>query len=204
MKNLLFGLLILSVNVFASEKVTTEPVGDSVYIDDFSSSELKGFWRNFHNKFYNDNDKLVGKGSGLLIYNELFEESDYLVESDLHFNENEHLALGLIYGEDYDGNFYSVKLKPGKWGKITLYKHTEAYDFSGTALISSGVLDIDYHATHRISVDVTDSMAKVSLNGKLVIEMKLEDKFYNSTVGYVNIGDQYKLIRADNFNYQSK
>lgn len=173
-------------------------------VDDFSSENLRGFWRDFHKRYYNENGQLIGKKSGILIYNDIFEETNYLVETDLFVNPKTNGTLGLIFGEDEDGDFYSAKLKPGKWGKVIIYMHTESYDYGGKFLVSSQTMYVDKLSTHRLSIDVNETVVKISLNGKLIIEFESKQKFYNSSIGYVNIGDQYRLIKADNFNYQSR
>jgi hypothetical protein len=94
------------------------------------------------------------------------------------------ISQGLIFNyKASDQPYYSVVMKQGAFGQVTVYKHTDLTDAGGTLDAVSSQALYDSNQDHKLEVRVDGTLAKVYVNGKYTLGFNVDSAAVNPKVG---------------------
>lgn len=193
-----FGMLsISSFPEFSLHDFTIEYNFNDGLIDKFNDQSSLS-WPDNINWFEQDGKLQSIKDSHYILNNDIL-SNNYIVSSDLTYPENYVAPLGLIVGSDELGNHYSVRLKTGIYGGISLYKHTTAY--GGGVRVHYKAIAINKEVPLHLSTEIKNNLIILSLNDKVISSYQFETKLTSEKIGYINISGSGNTVSADNFTY---
>tara|TARA_B100000809_G_C15123254_1_gene525149 strand:+ start:992 stop:2119 length:1128 start_codon:yes stop_codon:yes gene_type:complete len=94
------------------------------------------------------------------------------------------ISQGLIFNyAASDKPYYSVVMKQGELGRVTVYKHNDLTDAGGTLDVTSPEISYNSNQDHKFEVRVNGTSAKVYVNGKYTLGFEIDSVAESPKVG---------------------
>ena len=172
----------------------TGTVFDAEYFTGFDEDVLSDAW--FGNDLWQVSDgAITSNKAGIITLNDNTDAgSHYSIELDIIPLESGSADKGILFSNE-GTTFYSVRVKAGQYGGISLYKHIASWDLGGELIESKSIspLILDHY---KLKILVQANNVKVYLADTLYINYDNTESFSGKNNGIFSQGNKASV---DNF-----